>query len=120
MKMLPLFCGLIITLHHSGKRKPSPEFYLQAADQLSVDPASCIFIDDRLVFVDAALVLFTSDVDSLTCLYFYHCRMINIEAALSVGMIGLQFKSADALQKDLCALGVELSPLVCEGEAQVQ
>jgi HAD superfamily hydrolase (TIGR01509 family) len=58
MKMLPLFCGLIITLHHSGKRKPSPEFYLQALDQLNVDPASCIFIDDRLVFVDAALVLF--------------------------------------------------------------
>jgi HAD superfamily hydrolase (TIGR01509 family) len=67
MKMLPLFCGLIITLH-SGKRKPSPEFYLQALDQLNVDPASCIFIDDRLVFVDAALALFTSDVDSLACL----------------------------------------------------
>lgn len=77
----------------TGKRKPSPEFYLQAADQLNVDPASCVFIDDR---------------------------MINIEAALSVGMVGLQFKSAEALQKDLCALGVELSPLVCEGEAQVQ
>jgi len=34
-------------------------------------------------------------------------------------MVGLQFKSAEALQ-DLCALGVELSPFVCEGEAQVQ
>ncbi|EES17979.1 hypothetical protein BDA96_09G099400 [Sorghum bicolor] len=77
----------------TGKRKPSPEFYLQALDQLNVDPASCIFIDDR---------------------------MLNVEAALSVGMIGLQFKSAKALQEDLCALGVELPPLVCEGEAQVQ
>ncbi|XP_025827330.1 flavin mononucleotide hydrolase 1, chloroplatic isoform X2 [Panicum hallii] len=77
----------------TGKRKPSPEFYLQAIDHLNVDPASCIFIDDR---------------------------MVNIEAALSVGMVGLQFKNAEALRKDLCALGVELPPLVCEGEAQVQ
>ncbi|KAF8765343.1 hypothetical protein HU200_008721 [Digitaria exilis] len=74
------------------KRKPSPDFYLQAVDHLNVEPASCIFIDDR---------------------------MVNIEAALSVGMVGLQFKNAEALRKDLCALGVELSP-VCEGEAQVQ
>nr|TKW00473.1 hypothetical protein SEVIR_8G111600v2 [Setaria viridis] len=77
----------------TGKRKPSPDFYLQAVDHLNVDPASCIFIDDR---------------------------MVNIEAALSVGMVGLQFKNAEALRKDLCALGVELSPLVCEGEAHVQ
>lgn len=34
---------------HSGKRKPSPDFYLQAVDHLNVEPASCIFIDDRLV-----------------------------------------------------------------------
>jgi len=46
--------------------------------------------------------------------------MVNIEAALSVGMVGLQFKNAEALRKDLCALGVELPPLVCEGDAQVQ
>lgn len=77
----------------TGKRKPSPEFYLQAVDHLDVDPASCIFIDDR---------------------------MINIDAALRVGMVGLQFKNAEALQKDLCARGVELSAHVCEGEAKVQ
>ncbi|RLM69978.1 uncharacterized protein C2845_PM17G07830 [Panicum miliaceum] len=71
----------------TGKRKPSPDFYLQAVDHLNVDPASCIFIDDR---------------------------MVNIEAALSVGMVGLQFKNAEALRKDLCGLGVELPPLVCE------
>lgn len=64
-------------------------------------------------------VVFVSDVDSLTCL-FYRCRMTNTEAALSVGMVGLQFKSAEELRKDLCALGVELSPLVCEREAQNQ
>ncbi|CAO2148737.1 unnamed protein product [Urochloa humidicola] len=77
----------------TGKRKPSPDFYLEALEHLNVDPASCIFIDDR---------------------------MVNIEAALSVGMVGLQFKNAETLRKDLCALGVELSPLVCDGEAQVQ
>ncbi|CAL4984641.1 unnamed protein product [Urochloa decumbens] len=77
----------------TGKRKPSPDFYLEAVDHLNVDPASCIFIDDR---------------------------MVNIEAALKVGMVGLQFKNAEALRKDLCALGVELSPLVSDGEAQVQ
>ena len=58
--------------------------------------------------------------DSLTCLCVYYRRMVNIEAALSVGMVGLQFKNAEALRKDLCALGVELPPLVCEGDAQVQ
>ncbi|WVZ52077.1 hypothetical protein U9M48_003170 [Paspalum notatum var. saurae] len=77
----------------TGIRKPSPEFYLHAVDHLDVDPASCIFIDDR---------------------------MVNIEAALSVGMVGLQFKSAEMLQKELCTLGVELSPLVCEGDTKVQ
>ncbi|KAL6660641.1 hypothetical protein ACP70R_001676 [Stipagrostis hirtigluma subsp. patula] len=75
------------------KRKPSPDFYLQAVNHLNVDPASCIFIDDR---------------------------MVNIEAALSVGMVGLHFKNAEVLRKDLSSLGVELSPLVHEGEVQVQ
>lgn len=31
----------------SGKRKPDPEFYLEALRHLKVEPASCIFIDDR-------------------------------------------------------------------------
>uniref|UniRef100_A0A0E0BI62 Uncharacterized protein n=1 Tax=Oryza glumipatula TaxID=40148 RepID=A0A0E0BI62_9ORYZ len=75
-----------------SKRKPSPDFYLHAVDHLNVDPASCIFIDDR---------------------------MTNIEAALSVGMVGLQFKNAEVLKKDLCSLGVEFAP-VHEGEIQVQ
>ena len=118
MKMLPLFMRQYYT--HSGKRKPSPEFYLQAIDHLNVDPASCIFIDDRLVYADVLLVTISSEVDSLTCLCVYYRRMVNIEAALSVGMVGLQFKNAEAMRKDLCALGVELPPLVCEGDAQVQ
>ncbi|XP_052135753.1 flavin mononucleotide hydrolase 1, chloroplatic [Oryza glaberrima] len=81
------FCSCTV-----GKRKPSPDFYLHAVDHLNVDPASCIFIDDR---------------------------MTNIEAALSVGMVGLQFKNAEVLKKDLCSLGVEFAP-VHEGEIQVQ
>uniref|UniRef100_A0A0E0F4Y2 Uncharacterized protein n=1 Tax=Oryza meridionalis TaxID=40149 RepID=A0A0E0F4Y2_9ORYZ len=75
-----------------SKRKPSPDFYLHAVDHLNVDPASCIFIDDR---------------------------MTNIEAALSVGMVGLQFKNAEVLKKDLCLLGVEFAP-VHEDEIHVQ
>lgn len=111
---------LLYCYTHSGKRKPSPDFYLQAVDHLNVEPASCIFIDDRLVYADVSLIMVINCMDSLSCLYIYHCRMVNIEAAISVGMVGLQFKNAEALRKDLCALGVELSPPVCEGEAQVQ
>ncbi|XP_006662889.1 flavin mononucleotide hydrolase 1, chloroplatic [Oryza brachyantha] len=81
------FCSCTV-----GKRKPSPDFYLHAVDHLSVDPASCIFIDDR---------------------------MTNIEAALSVGMVGLHFKNAEVLKKDLCSLGVEFTP-VHEDEIKVQ
>uniref|UniRef100_A0A0D9XRE0 FCP1 homology domain-containing protein n=1 Tax=Leersia perrieri TaxID=77586 RepID=A0A0D9XRE0_9ORYZ len=81
------FCSCTV-----GKRKPSPDFYLHAVDHLHVDPANCIFIDDR---------------------------MTNIEAALGVGMVGLHFKNAEMLKKDLCSLGVEFAP-VHEGEIQVQ
>lgn len=82
------FCSCL-----SGKRKPSPDFYLHAVDYLNIDPGNCIFIDDR---------------------------MVNIEAAVSVGMVGLHFKNADVLKKELCSIGVELAPLVHEGEMQVQ
>ncbi|KAF7052652.1 hypothetical protein CFC21_060720 [Triticum aestivum] len=78
---------------HVGIRKPSPDFYLHAVDHLNIDPGNCIFIDDR---------------------------MVNIEAALSVGMVGLHFKNAEALKNDLCSLGVELAPLVLEDETEVQ
>lgn len=46
--------------------------------------------------------------------------MVNIEAAVSVGMVGLHFKNADVLKKELCSIGVELAPLVHESEMQVQ
>lgn len=46
--------------------------------------------------------------------------MVNIEAALGVGMVGLHFKNAEALKNDLCSLGVELAPLVLEDETEVR
>ncbi|KAF5732143.1 hypothetical protein HS088_TW18G00833 [Tripterygium wilfordii] len=64
----------------SGKRKPDPEFYWQALRDLKVDADSCIFIDDRLR---------------------------NVEAAVEVGMVGLQFKNVDLLRQDLSKLGIE-------------
>ncbi|XP_022149951.1 LOW QUALITY PROTEIN: flavin mononucleotide hydrolase 1, chloroplatic [Momordica charantia] len=66
----------------NGKRKPDPEFYLEAVRHLEVEPASCIFIDDRKK---------------------------NVEAAKEVGIVGLHFRSADLLLQDLCLLGLDIS-----------
>ncbi|XP_059628681.1 flavin mononucleotide hydrolase 1, chloroplatic [Cornus florida] len=71
------FCSCI-----SGKRKPEPDFYLEVLRHLDIDPASCIFIDDR---------------------------MQNVEAAIDAGIIGLQFKNADLLRQDLSRLGIDMS-----------
>ncbi|KAJ4848337.1 Flavin mononucleotide hydrolase 1, chloroplatic [Turnera subulata] len=71
------FCSCV-----TGKRKPDPDFYLDALRLLEVDPENCIFIDDRLG---------------------------NVEAAIQVGMKGLQFKNADLLRADLSQLGIHLS-----------
>ncbi|XP_058093975.1 flavin mononucleotide hydrolase 1, chloroplatic [Magnolia sinica] len=67
-----------------GKRKPAVDSYLEVLHRLGVEPASCIFIDDRVV---------------------------NIEAAVNVGMTGLHFKNAACLQRDLSLLGIETSSL---------
>ncbi|OWM72331.1 hypothetical protein CDL15_Pgr018216 [Punica granatum] len=64
-----------------GKRKPDPNFYTDVVRHLEVDPSDCIFVDDRLK---------------------------NVEAALEVGIVGLQFKSVDQLRKDLCLLGIDI------------
>ncbi|KAL5566709.1 hypothetical protein UlMin_029873, partial [Ulmus minor] len=37
----------------NGKRKPDPDFYLNALEHLEVDPANCIFVDDRTKNVEA-------------------------------------------------------------------
>ncbi|KAL5769708.1 hypothetical protein ACOSP7_013862 [Xanthoceras sorbifolium] len=71
------FCSCV-----SGKRKPDPDFYLEAVRHLKIDPADCIFIDDRLK---------------------------NIEAAVEVGLVGLHFKNADLLRNDLSQMGINIS-----------
>lgn len=65
-----------------GKRKPDPDFYLAVVEHLKVDPASCIFVDDRIK---------------------------NVEAAVGVGITGLQFKNSDLLRQDLLRLGVDIA-----------
>lgn len=71
------FCSCIF-----GKRKPEAHFYLEVLNYLKVDPASCIFIDDR---------------------------MRNVEAAIEAGFTGIQFKNADLLRKDLSIHGIHIS-----------
>lgn len=71
------FCSCMI-----GKRKPDPDFYLEVIRHLRVDPTSCIFIDDRLR---------------------------NVEAAIEIGINGLQFKNANLLRQDLSKMGIDIS-----------
>ncbi|XP_047335022.1 flavin mononucleotide hydrolase 1, chloroplatic [Impatiens glandulifera] len=66
---------------HTGKRKPESDFYLEALRHLEVDPSSCVFVDDRKK---------------------------NVEGAEGVGIVGLHFKNADLLRKDLQLLGVNI------------
>ncbi|KAK7819164.1 flavin mononucleotide hydrolase 1 [Quercus suber] len=66
----------------SGKRKPDLNFYLDVLNLLEVNPANCIFIDDRLR---------------------------NVEAAVEVGIIGLHFKNAHLLRQDLSSKGIDIS-----------
>nr|CAD1819965.1 unnamed protein product [Ananas comosus var. bracteatus] len=70
------FCSCLI-----GKRKPSPDSYMEVVHHLGVEPGSCVFIDDRKT---------------------------NVEAAINVGMVGLHFKSSDSLKQDLALLGIEV------------
>ncbi|KAL3630901.1 Flavin mononucleotide hydrolase 1, chloroplatic [Castilleja foliolosa] len=68
------FCSCLM-----GKRKPDPEFYMDMLKHLNIEPACCIFVDDR---------------------------MRNVQAAIDAGFNGIQFKNADLLRKDLSGLGV--------------
>ncbi|MCD7447278.1 Flavin mononucleotide hydrolase 1, chloroplatic [Datura stramonium] len=71
------FCSCVL-----GKRKPDPDFYLEVVKHLNVKASNCIFVDDRIR---------------------------NVEAAIELGLKGLQFKNADLLRKDLFLLGVDIS-----------
>ncbi|KAH9670883.1 Flavin mononucleotide hydrolase 1 chloroplatic [Citrus sinensis] len=70
-----------------GKRKPDPDLYLEVLRQLKVDPANCIFIDDRIR---------------------------NVEAAVEVGIVGLHFKNANLLRDDLSQMGINISTDECQ------
>ncbi|CAI9090916.1 OLC1v1025804C1 [Oldenlandia corymbosa var. corymbosa] len=73
------FCSCIF-----GKRKPEADFYLEVIDHLKVHPSSCIFIDDR---------------------------MRNVEAAIEAGITGILFKNAELLRKDLLIHGIDISEI---------
>ncbi|KAL2465000.1 Haloacid dehalogenase-like hydrolase (HAD) superfamily protein [Abeliophyllum distichum] len=70
------FCSCIM-----GKRKPDPDFYLDVLKHLKVEPANCVFVDDR---------------------------MRNVEAAIDAGFVSLQFKNVDLLRKELSLLGIHI------------
>ena len=63
----------------TGHRKPAREAYEAATETLGVSPSRCIFVDDRGV---------------------------NCKAAASFGMHAIKFQGADALRKELAALGI--------------
>ncbi|WCJ34709.1 Haloacid dehalogenase-like hydrolase (HAD) superfamily protein [Euphorbia peplus] len=66
----------------SGKRKPEPAFYQEVLRHLKVDPKNCFFVDDRLK---------------------------NVEAANELGIVGIHFKNADSLRRDLLQMGITIS-----------
>ncbi|ERN10251.1 uncharacterized protein LOC18438424 [Amborella trichopoda] len=68
----------------AGRRKPEPDAYLEVLQHLAVDPASCVFIDDRET---------------------------NVEAAINTGMNGIHFKGAMVLEQELLELGIETGGL---------
>lgn len=65
-----------------GKQKPDPDFYNEVIRYLEIEPKSCVFIDDRKK---------------------------NVEGAVNSGMVGLHFKDAEVLHRDLSLLGVNVS-----------
>ncbi|CAI8613237.1 unnamed protein product [Vicia faba] len=64
-----------------GKRKPDTGFYIDALKHLKVDPAYCIFIDDRPK---------------------------NVEVATEVGIKGVHFKNVDLLCEELSLMGIDI------------
>lgn len=55
----------LIRVCTSGKRKPDPEFFLEVVRDLKVDPASCIFVDDRF----ASFVYFERRIPNYNAIY---------------------------------------------------
>ncbi|XP_028770635.1 flavin mononucleotide hydrolase 1, chloroplatic-like [Neltuma alba] len=66
----------------TGKRKPDPEFFMEVLGHLGVDPSNCIFVDDRIK---------------------------NVEAAIEFGIRGIHFKNSNALREELCLMGIDIT-----------
>ena len=68
--------------HELGAAKPQPTIYKRALEVMDVEPARCVFFDDVWVYADTATAL---------------------------GMHGITFTTAAALEADLAGLGVRRS-----------
>ncbi|MBI4739210.1 HAD family phosphatase [Candidatus Woesearchaeota archaeon] len=75
-----LFDAIILSCNE-GITKPAPDIFLIAAERLGVTTAECVFIDDK---------------------------QTNVDAARSVGMIGIRFESPGQLREELMKVGVKL------------
>ena len=73
----------LVLSYEVGHMKPSSAFYLACAEAAGQEPRDCVFIDD----------LFE-----------------NVEGARAAGLIGLHYRSTEALLVDLKDLGVEIPP----------
>ena len=65
----------------SGIFKPKKKAYTELLKKLNVDPQECIFIDDKLE---------------------------NVEGAMKLGMLGIEFKNAIQLERDLKNRGIAI------------
>jgi putative hydrolase of the HAD superfamily len=71
---------VLVWSYRLGITKPDPAIYLHALKELDAQPQETLFLDDRLV---------------------------NVEAAIALGMRGLQFSTVDQLRLDLAASGLD-------------
>jgi glucose-1-phosphatase len=79
---LELFDRLVLS-YEVGHIKPSSEFYLACAEAAGAEPGECVFIDDLLE---------------------------NVEGARAAGLVGLHYRSTEALLDELETLGVDVPP----------
>jgi len=72
----------VLVSGREGLVKPDPAIFERAAERFGLDPARTVFVDDAPA---------------------------NVEAAARLGFVALRFTSADALRRDLRAVGVRLA-----------
>lgn len=66
-----------------------------------------VFIERDSVFVLISYILSLTSLSNL--LPWTNTRLKNVEAAIKVGIVGLQFKGADFLRHDLSQMGINFS-----------